>query len=70
MEGMPSLENADGTHSRSQETKAVRLFSPIECQTRQNGWRCQSGIQRIFLFGSDLTAEDPLRMIEGQRSTR
>jgi hypothetical protein len=44
-------------HSRSQETKAVRLYGPIECHARRDGWRCQSGIQRIFLFGSDLTAE-------------
>jgi len=64
---MPSLENADGTLKESGD-KAVRWFGPIECHHRRDGWRCQSGIQRIFLFGSDLTAEDPLGVVKRRGS--
>jgi hypothetical protein len=35
-----------------EERRTVRsLFGPIKCQSRRDGWRRQSGVQRIFLFG-------------------
>jgi hypothetical protein len=67
--GVPSLKTRTA-HSRSQETKAVRLFGPIECHARRDGLAVSIGYPTYFSVRSDPDCRRSTQMIERQRFAR